>query len=32
LDELSKKESKIKIVEKLFGKMKNKFEEIAEEK
>jgi len=32
LDELSKKESEIKIVEELFGKMKNKFEEIAEEK
>jgi len=32
LDELSKKESEVKIVEELFGKMKNKFGEIAEEK
>jgi len=32
LDELSKKESEVKIVEELFGKMKNKFGEIVEEK
>jgi len=32
LDELSKKESEVKIVEEFFGKMKNKFGEIAEEK
>jgi len=31
LDELSKEESEIEMVEKLFSKMKNKFEEIAEE-
>ena len=31
LDELSKEESEIEMVEKLFSKMKNKFEEMAEE-
>jgi len=31
LDELSKEKSEIEMVEKLFSKMKNKFEEIAEE-
>jgi len=31
LDELSKEESEIEMVEKLFSKMRNKFEEIAEE-
>jgi len=30
LDELSKEESEIEMVEKLFSKMRNKFEEIAE--
>ena len=31
LDELSKEKSEIEMVEKLFSKMRNKFEEIAEE-
>ena len=31
LDELSKEESEIEMVEKLLSKMRNKFEEIAEE-
>ena len=31
LDKLSKGELKVKMVEELFGKMRNKFREIAEE-